>query len=233
MPRVVLTLGGVALAASLLALAFLIGRETGRADRELEVTREPVAPVAQPSSGPPAMAPATRVAAPPRASPPGSSPSLAPDAPRFAPEPSLSPPAPAGSAAARERDAVERYFREIESLGGTGAIGGSPNELAQALLSEGVQGNWSSFDKLIEDQRSVLSTLQRTSVPAACRTYHTRMSDLVREGIRMLEAVKSGLESGNVGGLQAVSAQAQALQVEAGALTDLGQEIKREYGFLP
>jgi hypothetical protein len=161
--------------------------------------------------------PAPQPAAPPsRLTPPAAS----------APTPIPSPASPDN----RERAAIERYFNEVEAVSIPGEVGASPDALAQALLSQGTQGDWSSFDKLVRDQRDVLNQLQRISVPAACRTYHAQTVDLVRESIKLLEDVKKGVQSGNLSGLQALSAQAQTLQGAANEVAALGTQIKQRYG---
>jgi hypothetical protein len=132
-----------------------------------------------------------------------------------------------------DRAAIERYFNEVDAVSSPGEVGASPDALAQALLSQGTQGDWSSFDQLVRDQRTVLNQLQRITVPAPCRTYHNRTVDLVRESIRLLEDVKQGVQSGNVGGLQALSAKAQTLQGAANEVVALGTQIKQRYGLEP
>lgn len=232
LPRatVALLIGG--LVAALVGLAFLIGRETAK----------PAAPdvTASTSSMPSSDAPSSAVT-PQRDERPGGRSGSAPEAPPVetsTPAPpgggtSVAPPptTPLSSATANpEREAVARYFRDVEAIEtGGGGPGGDPQQMALAILTQGTQGDWTSFDKMSRDQRALLDRLQQVSVPAPCQPYHNRSVALMRDSIGMLESVKTGIQSGNVSALTTLTARAQKLQSEALDVQSLGESIKRHY----
>lgn len=234
LPRatVALLIGG--LVAALVGLAFLIGRETAR----------PAAPdvTASTSSMPSSDAPSSAVT-PQRDERPGGRSGSAPAAPPVetsTPAPpgggtSAAPPPPttplSSATANPEREAVARYFRDVEAIETAGGgPGGDPQQMALAILTQGTQGDWSSFDKMSRDQRALLDRLQQVSVPVPCQPYHNRSVALMRDSIGMLESVKTGIQSGNVSALTTLTARAQKLQSEALDVQSLGESIKRQYG---
>ena len=176
-PRALLIVLSSMLLVTLLAVAFLIGRESGRAETaapDLTVTTLP-APVEP--------APARRVAPRPRPTPaprpPADDSAPAPPVPPTSPPPptpAALPVAPAEPAAdPRERAAVARYFEEFDTIAGSDAGTGNPEAMAMALLNQATGGDWSQFDELANTQRLMLRQLRGLLVPPVCREYHQKI----------------------------------------------------------
>jgi len=226
-PRALLIVLSGMLLATLLAVAFLHGREAGRA--------ESAAPdlLAEASPGPVEPAPARRTAPRPRPAPaprpPRDDPEPAPPSPPMTPPP----PAPTAPAAAavdpRERAAVARYFEEFDEIAGSNAGAGNPETMAMALLSQATGGDWSQFDELGDTQQSMLRRLRRLRVPPVCREYHQTMVTLLAAGAALLDDVRQGVQSGNLGALSTLTTTAQRLQADAEAATRLAAAIQQRY----
>ena len=227
-PRaLVLALSGLLLVA-LLAVAFLLGREAGRAetaprDQLADASPAPVEPAQARSEAPRPRADAPEPARPapststtPR--PPVPVPAPAPVAPV---EPPIDP---------RERAAVARYFEEVEAIAGDNAGTGDPETMAMALLSQATGGDWSQFDALGDGQRTAVRRLRALRVPPACRNYHQQMITLLDAGATLLDEVRRGVQSGGLGALSTLTRTSQRLQTDAEATSRLADDLRQRYG---
>ena len=230
-PRGLLVAVAAGLVAALVAIAFLLGRESGRSadvarvSAEVETASE--APPA-PSAGPAGTTP--RVAPPP---PTPAAPAMSPSASTSTPAPRGAAPVPRPAPDTRTRDAVARYFEQVDELGGDGMSMGNPDDFAMMIVSESASGNFSAFDQMLSDQRANLRRLQRMSVPRELREYHAQTIELTQSGIRLLENVRRGLESGDMTRLMALSSSAQTMQADAEKAERLATELKRKYDLGP
>ena len=231
-PRALLFVLSGLLVATLLAVAFLIGRDVGRA--ETAAATDLLAEAPPVSVEPP---PSRRTVARPRPRPEASArvePDPAPASPRPtraapAPTPALAPPAePAVDP--RERAAVARYFEEVAEISGSTAGVGDPETMATALLSQATGGDWSQFDELGDTQRSMARRLGRLRVPPVCWEYHQKMVTLLGAGATLLDTVKQGIESGSLGALGTLTTTAQRLQVDAEEARRLAAAIQQRFG---
>ena len=145
-PRALLIVLSGMLLATLLAVAFLLGREAGRAETAAPdlLAAAPPAPVEPAPARRTAPQPRARPAPPPR--PPRVEPEPAPPSGPTTPPPATQapePPAPAEPAAhSRERAAVARYFEGFDEIAGSNAGAGNPETIAMALLSQATGGDW-------------------------------------------------------------------------------------------
>lgn len=218
------------LAVSLLAVAFLLGREWGRAG----------APSAPPAAGPAVIVPPppASVAAPDRVPPI----EWTPPPVEAAPAPAKDTPveerrteAPPSSASAdtRRRDEVSRYFLETESLQSQGKYWSDPQELAKALVEQAGKGDTSGFDRLIEANRRVHAELERMSVPDPCAEHHRLTLALMEEGVTLVTKVRDASVSGNAQGLELFTTAGHDIEARTRQVDDLAAEIKRRFGIAP
>ena len=212
----------IVLSSILLAVAFLLGREAGRA----QTAAADLLAEAPPAQVEPA--PARRTAPQPRP--------LPPRPPRDDPEPAPPsgpttppPPTPAPGAAApaepaadpRERSAVARYFEQFDEIAESNAGAGNPETMAMALLSQATGGDWSRFDELGDTQRVMLRRLRGLRVPPVCRDYHRQMVTLLDAGAS-LSWPRSG-RACSLGALSTLTRTSQQLQDRRGGNQPLGR----------
>ena len=233
-PRAVLIVLSGMLLATLLAVAFLLGREAGRTQTAAPVllAEAPPAPLEPAPAGHaaarPRPRPEPRSRVDPRVEPDRSPPS--PPTPRPPPAPAPEPVAPAVPGVdPRERAAVARYFEEVDEIAGSNAGAGDPETMAMALLSQATGGDWSQFNELGGTQRSMLRRLRGLRVPPVCREYHQKMATLLEAGADLLDNVKQGVQSGNLGALSTLSTTAQWLQADAEEAQRLAATIQQRY----
>ena len=238
-PRAVIGLLVVALLAALLVVAYLLGRDAGRAERATAAV-EPVVAPETPTASPAARAetptrPPTRPEPrPTRPASPGQTTETAADPPATTPSPPPAPAAPSGPRIdPQERTAVARYLDEIDRLSSTQTGVGNPDAMAQALLSQATSGDWRQFDELGDTQREMVRQLRRVRVPATCadcRDYHEKMVEMFETGASLLDEVKDGVQSGNLGALGTLATTAQHLQSDAESARRLAVAIQTRYG---
>jgi len=227
-----------ALAAAVLLVAFLMGRESAR------TPSPPVAaaalPQPLPAVPPPAEAPATvagfspwpaqaepaeaRPAAPPEGAPSGAAQVVA------APSEGASLGQPAAATSDRLRDDVARYFREVEAIQAQAKTSGDPETFARTLLEQGVKGDESGFDGLTAANKKVLDSLRSVSVPDPCREHHRQTLALLEESIGMIDGIRRQLQGGSEASLTAFATRGKELESKAKEVDALAAEIKRRYG---
>jgi hypothetical protein len=223
----------VTLMASVVAVAFLVGRESVRTSPQAPPTQ----PAAQAAVPPGQVAPAPNAAGAspwPSDSPERSlatSPTMAPPAPQ-GPSFNSSPPPFAQPAPTTDklRDEVARYFREVETIQSQAKTSGDPETFARTLLEQGMKGDASGFDGLVAANRKVLDALGAVEVPEPCREHHRLTLRLLEQSIAMLGNVKGQLQGGNEASLAALPAQGQELERGAKEADALAADIKRRFG---
>lgn len=236
-PRVVLLVMGAVLLVSLLAVSFLLGRESTRTagtvpapgaatdmihdkpPSPLGVAAAPT-PVAATTPTPPAPPPPPPVAAPPPAPRPAAAPVAMPPA---------APHAAAASVDSGERAAVAQYFTRMDNLQ-PGRIADDPNDFARKLLESAMNGDTSGMDQLVTQARQTRQAAAALQPPAPCREYHRAALSLMDESTQVLGQVREAMRRNDASALTAASGRATALKSRAEALERQEQEIKQRYG---
>jgi hypothetical protein len=222
-------------AAGIVAVTFLVGRESGRAAQPASATSPTTITIAGAEEAPPGA-----IATPNAdASAPTAAPAAAPVAPAI--EGSLAFPqlaVPAGVAspgvapASHDtlRNEVASYFREVETIQSRGKSWGDPQALAQTLLAQAAKGDVSGFDGLAAANRGVRDALLAVAAPEPCREHHRLTLALLDESIAMLDRVKGLISGADAGSLAAMPAEGQALERKAKDVDAMAAEIKRRFG---
>jgi hypothetical protein len=147
-----------------------------------------------------------------------------PDPARAGVVPSLPPAAPADAAG------VARYFQEMETAQASAKYWTDPQALAGSLVQGLAKGDRSGIDELLAATRGAHARMQAIDVPSDCAEHHRRSLELVVQGASMLEAIASGVTSGDVEGLGAFPAKARQLEADAKDVDALAARIKQRYG---
>lgn len=229
-------IGVVAVAAvSLLALVFVLGRESGSGTTPAPSMRiERVAPRAQ--EGPPPL--------------PTSAAMLITEHPETRPSPAPMPstqvqgaavqlaaspaPAPIGSERSSagfdaERASVAAYFDAVDRIqmgGMTGEAEGIAHEMAAAL----VNGDTSGLDKMIRETEAAKQSLAAVTPPASCAAHHRESLASLEDAMDVLRSMKTAMESSEPASqLAGVSARANALRSRADALQKEELALRQRY----
>lgn len=231
-----LLIGVVAIAGiSLLALAFVLGRESGPGVPPPLARIERVAPRAKEEPvSPPTPAPTfieeraeTRPAARPAPSTSGQDAALQIAASQ-APAPTGSERGSAGSDP--ERAAVAAYFDAVDHIQ-PGAMNGEAESVAREMAAALASGDTSSLDKMIRETEAAKSRLAAITPPAPCAAHHRESLGSLDDAIEVLRSLKSAMESPEPATqLAGVSARAQALRSRADVLQKEELVLRERYG---
>ncbi len=209
-----------ALGSCVLALAFLLGRETARGPR---AQAPPEAPAAQPlpAAQPPAPAVAqtySGIAVPPPPAVPAAPPSPAVPAAAAAP---AAAPAPA-------RAAVAGYFQALDRIQ-PGQMAGGPGDLAKGLMEALSKGDTSGFDDMIRQAESARAALAALVPPAPCAAFHQESLASLDASIALLHSIRDSLTAPGAPASD-FTAQAAGLQARAERLQREEKDLRQRYG---
>jgi hypothetical protein len=227
-----------ALVVALLLVAYLVGRESGRRADETARNRPAAAPMeyepseyADDDEGWEEEAPFPEDTAPTESdSSPGSWPPGDGSLDTEPPAPAWPAAAPPSSAPDPQATSVAAYFTEIEALERQAKYWSNPQELAMSLVGQGAQGDTSGMRQLLETQRSAQRQIEAMSVPSPCREHHRRTVEVMGRALELLETLESGMASGNLEGLMALTGEARQLEADTRQVDALATQLKREYG---
>ncbi len=209
-------------AASLLALAFVLGRESspGAAPPTTKIERiAPRIPLAPGASRTPATtsvftAPLTEKPAPLAGT-------LPPDLP--APSEQINP-------SDAERAAVEAYFDAIDRIQPT-AMNGDAEGVAGGIASALANGDTSGLDGMIRDTEVAKASLAAVSPPPPCAVHHRESLGSLDDALQVLRSLKAAMESPDAAGaLAAVATRGNALRSRAEALKREEGTLRDRYG---
>jgi hypothetical protein len=234
--RGVLTGVGAVAAASLLALAFVLGRESGSGSVPAPLTRVERAalrPQAEPVPPPTPAAAAIgeraemRPTAWPAPAAPG--PGLAvPSAPVQVAAPvdsGRSNPSPDAA-----RAAVAAYFDAVDHLQ-PGAISGDAEAVANEMGAALANGDTSGLDKLIRQTEAAREKFAAVVPPPACAAFHRESLASVDDALAVVRSLKTAMESPDPAAqLANVAARANALRSRADVLQKEEQDLRQRYG---
>ncbi len=133
-------------------------------------------------------------------------------------------PGPPDSAPETPDATVAAYFQEIDVIhSGEGA--GDPNAFAMGLIKAGLGGSTSGFDQLSADTKQMEQQMQRVTPPPSCRSYHEASLEALVESRQMLETMKRAITSRDIEQLNAVALQSKSLQGKAEAIREMRKQL--------
>ncbi len=228
----------------LVAVAFLLGRLSGRSEAPAppqsaastpQIESQPsVQQAAAPSEVPARpyeLQPEGRTSAAPQgyeSRPAGSPVELGPmlDA---VPTPAPSPASRGDAPSETTRAEVARYLDAVDNIG-AGKIGegeGVANEMAAAL----VRGDTSGLDRMIRDTEGARTKLRALVPPPVCATHHRESLGSVDDALEMLGALKTAMQSPDPAvQLASVAGRATDLRTRAEAVQREEQSLRQRFG---
>ena len=234
--RLLWALAGVA-GLSLLAVAYLLGRASGGAERSAPRLDEAAPVFATPPAAAGAAVPTALSPPPPSAEPAiAALPSLsapqseahagpeppAPFLPTPLPAPGLPPPPDDP-----ERAAVAAYLDAVDAIQASG-LAGSPESVANEMAVALARGDASGLDGLVREAEEARRRLLGISPPAACAAHHRETLGSFDDALGMLRALKAATGSPDpASALADVAARATALKARAERLKAEEEALRR------
>ena len=213
--------------ASLLALMFVLGRESRsgsvsapltRIERTAQQRKEQPLPLSTPAAGLITERVETR-----------------PDS--GAPLQTASSQAPApiggergGAGSDPERAAVASYFDAVDRIQ-AGAMSGEAEGVANEMAAALANGDTSSLDKMIRQTETAKASLAAVTPPAPCVSVHRETLASLDDSIEVLRSMKSAMESSEPAAqLAGVATRATTLRSRAEALQKEELALRQRYG---
>lgn len=221
---------------SLLALAFVLGRESGSGSVSAPPVRiQRVAPRPQEEpAAPPTPVPAF-VAEPAETRPttvPAASSSMQGAALQAAP---VQAPAPTGDERGgagfdAERASVAAYFDAVDRIQ-MGAVSGDAEGLASGMAAALANGDTSGLDKMIRESEAAKKQLAAVVPPVPCVAHHRETLASLDDALDVLRSLKAAMESSEPASqLASVSSRATALRSRADVLQKEELALRQRYG---
>ena len=223
-PRWLLATIVAALALSLLVVAYLLGRESGRSVASEAPFRPSRPNRAQPATAPPASPAPVEPAA---ESVPAGHGSEA-EAPALGPASAVESAAATATPVSPESRPVALYFARLDAI--QIGDGGLSPEAGQAMLTAMLQGDASGFDRLVADAERAERDAAAVVPPPECASYHRSLLDLLHESRTLLADLRSAIGSEDKDEVFAIASRASALQQRAEQLRGQENELRRRHG---
>ena len=243
-PQVVTLVLALGLGASLLVIAFLLGRESARAPAGAPRSAVPAPPVIEPEAAPAdkdrgeprwpawadldewkgfdeiAVAESRAAAAAPHMEERADGTVLLSNRP------------PASDLAPTTQDAivnprqapVSAYFLEMDTIQAESGAG-DPNTFAMGMIKAGLGGSTAGFDQLVDDTHRMEEQIRRLAPPPSCAAYHEATLEALAKSRSLLEEMKSMFRERDFARLSSIAQRAGALQHQAKALQAMRRQI--------
>jgi hypothetical protein len=219
LPRWVLVALVAALGVSLLLVAYLLGRDSGRGEAVEPAIRARRPAAARPA---PAATPAAGFAVEPTVAPVEWP--TAGIARSEQPEVQAAPIQPSGASRHAASAEVDAYFSRLERIQLTG-VSASP-EAAQAMLNAMLQGDSTTFDRLLADAERGEREVRGITPPPRCVAYHAALLDLLGESRALLGELKGAIGAEDPSRLMALGVSASELQRKGEALKEQEKALR-------
>jgi hypothetical protein len=119
---------------------------------------------------------------------------------------------------------VAAYFLRMDSIQSQ-SVAGDPNTFAMGLIKAGLGGSTSGFDQLIADTQQMEEEIRAVTPPPSCEAYHQANLKSLAESREIIDAMKTAFERRDFSQLTAIAQRAGALQHEAQALQEMRERI--------
>ena len=123
------------------------------------------------------------------------------------------------------REAVAAYFERMDVIRSEEGAG-DPNVFAMGLIKSGLGGASSGFDRLIDDTERMEKEIRSVVPPTMCQGYHEANLEALAESREMLESLSAAIAARDIGQLEQIARQASLLQRKTEALQRMREEIR-------
>ena len=126
--------------------------------------------------------------------------------------------------------AVAAYFTQMDGVAAQVKAAQDPEALARTILEQTLSGNMTGFDDLIATQRALQARMTQVQPPGSCREHHERSLRLMGRAIALLERTRGAVAGRNTADIANVATEGHAIEEEARATDALANDIRRAAG---
>lgn len=120
--------------------------------------------------------------------------------------------------------AVANYFQQVDFIHSEEGSG-DPQAFALSLINPGLRGSTSGFDQLIKDTKRMEQEMRQVTPPPSCQSYHEASLEALVESGQMLETIKRAVTQKDMAQLSAITHQAQGLRSKAEAIEKMRERL--------
>jgi hypothetical protein len=120
---------------------------------------------------------------------------------------------------------VSDYFRAVDAVRSEQGAG-DPNTFAMGLIKAGLGGSTSGFDQLIDDTKRMELEMKQIRPAPGCEQYHQASIDALAEGRELLDALKTAISNRDIQGLTTMAQRAGELEAKAKSMDAMRAELE-------
>ena len=129
------------------------------------------------------------------------------------------------------KEAVKKYFIDLESKLSGGKTWSDPNQFAEQLLRSAMSGDFSELNDLTGNMTKITNEIENMNVPIECVEHRNSVVESLRYSTNVLTKVKNGIDNGDVQMILSLTADAEKIKSTAEKSDRLMKELKSKYGF--
>jgi hypothetical protein len=124
----------------------------------------------------------------------------------------------------RRPRSINEYLDRMDTIR-FGADAADPNAFAIALINAGMSGSTEGFDELIADTEAMEQEMRSIIPPRSCEKYHETSLEALGHGRAILVELKSAIAMRDVSKVGAIAQEAALLQAKADELTRMKTKL--------
>jgi hypothetical protein len=128
-------------------------------------------------------------------------------------------------------DEVKAYFAAVDKIQ-AGPAGMSADAFAQQLASEAAQGKSEGFDQLTTDLERMERELKAITPPEPCRQFHELTISSAAEARSLMRDLKTAFTGGATANVQVLAMRAQEAQVRSKKVEESRKALEQKYGLI-
>lgn len=118
------------------------------------------------------------------------------------------------------------YFRQIDSILKNTTSIDDPNQFATQFLQQAMNGDDSGFESLIATTRKTKAAIEGVSPPPSCQEHHRLLLKQVSESVVLLAEVHQAISTNDTSRLTSVAARGQEMQAETQSFQELDRRLR-------
>jgi len=120
---------------------------------------------------------------------------------------------------------VSDYFRAVDAVRSEQGAG-DPNTFAMGLIKAGLGGSTAGFDQLIDDTERMELEMKQIRPAPGCEQYHQASIEALAEGRELLDDLKTAISERDIQGLTTMARRAGELEAKAKSMDAMRAELE-------
>lgn len=126
----------------------------------------------------------------------------------------------------KEKEAIRRYFAQVDAVMAETESLEDPNAFATELLQQSLQGDNSGFESLLKIAQSAVGKMQAIKAPPSCKEHQQLTVAQLKQAVTLLRSVQSAAKTGDTSVLASLSLQGKDMKLDIGRLQKLDNQLR-------